>query len=208
MVGFDNKLREAYAYIRVSLREENPENQRQAILEWAGENGYQVVRFFEDIGVSGAVKPENRPGFSKLLEAVKSDPKPILVYELSRLGRSFYETFNAMMMLEEKRAPVIAVSPKERFLQNLDPEIRKLIIAIFAWVAERERELLRQRTREGMRRAKLEGKHIGRPRKPVDIKKALELRRKGMSWADIARYFGVSYHTLKRRLREAGINQG
>ena len=68
-------------------------------------------------------------------------------------------------------SPLIAVSPKEQFLQSLDPQVRKLIIAILTWIAERERELIRQRTIEGIKRAKLQGKHVGRPKIPIDEKK-------------------------------------
>jgi len=195
--------REAYAYIRVSLKEENPENQEVAIKVWAEVNGYSIIEWFRDIGVSGAVKPIDRPGFKALLERVREKPRPVLIYELSRLGRSFYETLEALRALEELGAPVIAVSPKEGFLQNLDPSVRKLILAIFSWVAERERELLIQRTKEGMLRAKLQGRHVGRPRKPIDLNKVRELREKGLSLADISRLMGVSYSTLRRRLKEA-----
>jgi len=195
--------REAYAYVRVSLKEENPENQEVAIKVWAEVNGYSIIEWFRDIGVSGAVKPIDRPGFKQLLERVREKPRPVLIYELSRLGRSFYETLEALRALEELGAPVIAVSPKEGFLQNLDPSVRKLILAIFSWVAERERELLIQRTKEGMLRAKLQGKHVGRPRKPIDLNKVRELREKGLSLADISRLMGVSYSTLRRRLKEA-----
>jgi len=200
------KLMEAYGYIRVSLKEEHPENQRIAIEKWASEHGYRVIEWFEDIGVSGAIPPWDRQGFKQLLERVKENPRPVLVYELSRLGRTFYETLRTLQELESLNAPVIAVSPKESFLQNLDPQVRKLIIAIFTWVAERERELLRQRTIEGMLRAKLQGKHIGRPRKEIDWKRFNEYRRKGLSLRDIARLLGISYSTLLRRLKEGRKN--
>jgi len=196
-----SNAREAYAYIRVSLKEENPENQEIALKTWAEVNGYSIIEWFKDIGVSGAIKPIDRPGFKQLLERVREKPRPVLIYELSRLGRSFYETLEALRALEELGAPVIAVSPKEEFLQNLDPGVRKLIIAIFTWVAERERELLIQRTKEGMLRAKLQGKHVGRPRKPIDLNKVRELREKGLSLADISRLMGVGYSTLRRRLK-------
>ncbi len=51
-------------------------------------------------------------------------------------------------------------------------------------------------------RAKLEGKHVGRPRKPIDWRKYEELRRKGLSLRDIARVLGVGYSTLRRRIKE------
>lgn len=204
-----NKVRrgakEAYAYVRVSLNEENPENQKIAIEQYARLKGYEVSQWFEDIGVSGALAPWKRPEFRRLLDTVKVRPKPVLVYELSRIGRSFYETLRALQELEELGAPVIPVSPKERFLQDLDPQVRKLVIAVLAWAAERERELLRQRTREGMLRAKLQGKHIGRPRIHIDMNKVRQLRAKGLSYRDIARLLGVSYSTLMRRKRELGV---
>ena len=193
---------EAYAYVRVSLEEEHPENQRIAIEQWARLHSYRVVEWFEDLGVSGAVAPWERPGFKRLLEVARARPLPILVYELSRIGRSFYETLRALQELEGLGAPVIAVSPKESFLQSLDPQVRKLVVAVLAWAAERERELLRQRTIEGMKRAKMQGKHVGRPRKNIDWRRVKQLRDRGLSYRAIAKLLGVSYNTLLRRLKE------
>lgn len=197
-----NEKIQAYAYIRVSIDEENPENQRIAIQEWVKAHNYEIVKWFEDVGISGAIPPWGRPRFKEMLQELSKNPKPVITYELSRLGRSFYETFRTIQELENLGAPLITVSPKEQFLQNLDPQIRKLIIAILAWTAERERELLRQRTREGMRRAKLEGKHIGRPKVKINMKKVKELRAKGVSYKDIARILDVNYYTLLRRVKE------
>jgi len=195
-------IKDAYAYIRVSLEDENPANQEIAIAERASGHGFRIVEWFIDRGASGAIPPWKREAYRKLLERVRREPKPVLVYELSRIGRSFYETLRAIEELEELGAPLLPVSPRESFLQSLESQVRKLVVAVIAWAAERERELLRQRTREGMKRAKLEGKHIGRPRKPIDWKKYEELRRKGLSLKDIARVLGVGYSTLRRRLRE------
>ncbi len=186
----------------MSLSEEHPENQELAIKAWASAHGYTIVKWFKDVGVSGATPPWERESFKRLLEAARERPRPVLIYELSRLGRTFYETLRALQELEALGAPIIAVSPKEAFLANLDPQVRKLILAILTWVAERERELLRQRTKEGMLRAKLQGKHIGRPRKKVDLRLVKKYREKGLSYADIARLLGVSYSTLRRRLKE------
>jgi len=197
-------MSEAYAYVRVSTSDEHVENQVLAIEAYAKQRGIRIVEFFEDVGVSGAVKPEERPGFRRLLEAVRREPRPVLVYEVSRIGRaSFYEILRVIKMFEDLGAPIIPVSPKEAFLQNLDRSIRDLVLAILAWAAERERELLRQRTREGMMRAKLQGKHVGRPRKLTerDLPKIREYRAKGLSWADIARLMGVGYSTIRRYAR-------
>lgn len=203
------RLKPAVAYLRVSTGEQTVENQRIAIEDWARGNGYLIVKYYIEEGVSGKIPALKRPGFRRLLEEVAiMNPKPLitLVYELSRVGRSFYETMEAIRALESIGVPIISVSPRESFLQSLDPSMRKLILAIFSWVAERERELLSQRTREGMRRARLEGKHVGRPRKPVNKKVVLKYLEKGLTMSAVARIVGVSPKTLKRRLMEWGIN--
>lgn len=87
-------------------------------------------------------------------------PKCVLVYEISRLGRTFWEILEAIKALEEY-SPIISTSPKESFLQTEDRSMRQLLLSILAWAAERERELLVQRTIEGVSRAKEEGKHSG-----------------------------------------------
>ena len=57
-------------YVRVSEESENPENQRYAIFQFCAKHGHQLVDTLEDIGVSGALPPRDRPAFSKLLKAL------------------------------------------------------------------------------------------------------------------------------------------
>jgi len=201
-VGF---VKPVVAYLRVSTEEQSLENQRLAVEQWAKENGYLVIRYYEDQAKSGAIPPLRRDGFRQLIEDIpRLNPRPVavLTYELSRVGRTFYETLEAISSLEALGAPLISISPKEGFLQTLDPSIRKLILAILTWVAERERDLISQRTKEGMRRAKHEGKRVGRPRKEVSRVRVEEYLRKGLSLSAISKILGVSTKTLKRRLAE------
>ena len=198
----------AVGYLRVSTEEQTIENQRMAIERWARDNGYLVVKYYEDQARSGAIPPLRREGFRRMIEEVSTmNPRPraVLVYELSRVGRSFYETLEAINALEALGCPLVSISPRESFLQTLDPSVRKLVLAIFTWVAERERELIAQRTREGMARAKAEGRHVGRPRIEVDRRRVEELMGKGLSKAAVARVLGVSPKTLTRRMREWGL---
>jgi len=55
-----NGVKYCYAYVRISIDEEKPENQRMAIEEWAKANNYVVAKWFEDVGVSGAILPWER----------------------------------------------------------------------------------------------------------------------------------------------------
>ena len=182
------------AYLRVSKKEENIENQREAIKKFANEE----LIFFEDV-ISGSTKAEERKGFKEMLEYIeKMKPEKLYVYEISRLGRSMVETISVIQKLE-KSIIVIPVSEKERWLTTTDRSVRNLIMAIFSWVAERERELLIERTRNGVERAKKEGKKLGRPSKQIDWKKVKEYRDKGISYSAISRILDVPYSTLIRK---------
>jgi len=203
-------LKPVVAYLRVSTEEQTLENQRLAVERWAGGNGYLVVKYYEDQARSGAIPPLRREGFRRMIEEIPSlQPKPVavLTYELSRVGRTFYETLEAINALEALGAPLISISPRESFLQTLDPSIRKLVLAILTWVAERERDLISQRTREGMERVRREGKHVGRPRRELPRSRVEEYLRKGLSLSAISRVMGVSTKTLKRRLEEWGLRR-
>ena len=75
------------------------------------------------------------------------------------------------------------------------------MIGILTWVAEREREMLVQRTKDGMERAKAIGKEIGRPRKVIDKNHLITLLAENQSKARIAKNLGISKVTLYKELR-------
>jgi DNA invertase Pin-like site-specific DNA recombinase len=125
----------------------------------------------------------------------------VLVYELSRVGRTFWDTLDAIKAVE-RYASLISCSARESFLQTTESSIRKLMIGILTWAAERERELLVQRTKDGMQRARVAGKGIGRPQKTVDKDKLITLLAENHSKTRIARSLGVSKATLYKKLRE------
>jgi len=182
------------AYLRISKKEENVENQREAILKFAKED----LVFFQDT-ISGSVRASERVGFNEMIEYIeKMKPERLYVYEISRLGRSMIETITLIQELE-KRLLVIPVSEKERWLATTDRSVRNLIMAIFSWIAEREREMLIERTKNGLERAKKEGKRLGRPAKDIEWKKVKEYREKGVSYSAISRILDIPYPTLIRR---------
>jgi len=193
----------ALAYVRVSQEGENPENQVNAIREWASRNGVEILGFYIDKDVSGSIAPRERPQYNAMLEAARSlGVKLLLFYDLSRLSRNLEDGLLELKTLTEEGFEYKFVA--QEFLDYVsDPILRKKVISDFLWFAELYREDIRRRTIEGMKRAKLEGKHVGRPRKPINMNKVRELREKGLSLADISRLMGVSYSTLRRRLREA-----
>ena len=191
----------ALAHLRVSTEDQTVMNQKLALERWAQDHGFQIVHFFEDSAVSGKIPAIKRRAFNDLLDLVKIAPvDAILIYELSRVGRTFWETLDAIKAIEEF-APLVSCSPRESFLQTTEPSVRKLMIGILTWVAEREREMLVQRTKDGMTRAKASGKSLGRPKKMVDKSKLIELLAENQSRIKIAKSLGISKATLYKELR-------
>jgi len=196
----------AIAYLRVSTEEQTVQNQKIAITKWAKDHNYQMLYFFEDPSISGKIPATSRKGFQDLMEFVSlSKVEAVLVYELSRVGRTFWDTLDAIKVIEE-HSPLISCSPRESFLQTTDPSIRKLMISILTWVAEREREMLVQRTKDGMNRARIAGKEIGRPQKVIDKNNLITLLAKNNSKAKIARELGISKATLYKEFRRLNIH--
>jgi DNA invertase Pin-like site-specific DNA recombinase len=196
----------AIAYLRVSTEEQTVQTQKIAITKWAQDHDYHMLYFFEDPAVSGKIPATSRKGFQDLMEFVRlSKVEAVLVYELSRVGRTFWDTLDAIKVIEE-HSPLISCSPRESFLQTTDPSIRKLMISILTWVAEREREMLVQRTKDGMNRARIAGKEIGRPEKVIDKNNLITLLAENISKAKIARELGISKATLYKEFRRLNIH--
>jgi len=188
-------------YVRVSEESENPENQRYAIFQFCARHGYQLVDVYEDIGVSGALPPRERSGFARLLKALES-VDGLVVYSLDRIARSLVELVDVVREVESRGRVVISV--REEWLQQLDPKIRGLIVAVLGWAGEMEREFIRARTREALARLKAQGKQLGRPRKVSEsiARKAIEYVSRGYTLKDSAKLLGVGYSTLARYLTQ------
>lgn len=160
--------RNAFAYLRVSTRKQDEENQRIQIENYVKNHGVNVPEWawFTD-KISGAkVAPLDRPGFKDLWDSMKAlkgtpdCPTHVIVYEISRLGRNFWEMLKIIEVLEAE-CPIISTSPREAFLQSEDTSFRALFISIMAWVAERERMMTVQRVNDGLERARQENRHSG-----------------------------------------------
>lgn len=185
-------------YVRTSRADQNPTNQISLLME----HGIKSQHIFVDAGISGRTKAEERDGFKammKFIEAHKVDQ--ILLFEISRLGRTFLDTLNLVVQLEKKGIQIRSLSPVESWTTIEDKAIRALMLSIFTWVADRERENLVERTKLGQAQARREGKKIGRPRVEVPWGKYDELREKGLGDAAISRILNIPPTTLWRRVK-------
>lgn len=193
---------EKVGYVRVSTQDQNADNQKKILME----AGIPEDCIFTDHGVSGTVPARKRPGFKKVLQYIKDHPgtRYLFVYELSRLGRTTYETISIIQDLEEKGITVWSLSPNEAFTRSEDKAVRQLLVMILSWVAQRERDNLVERTKAGLDRAKAEGKQLGRPRCEIDWEAVEDLRKDGYSWEAVAKALSMTPMQLYRRRKAAG----
>ena len=145
---------------------------------------------------SGAKR--KREGLKRLLRgAHEGRYSTVIVWSLDRLGRTMRGVVETVQDLDALNVKVI--SHQEPWLQ-MDGPIRPLLLAIFAWVAEQERERIIERTEAGIATARANGKTIGRPKVQVDIDEAYRLRKQGLSVAQTAKRLGCGVGTLHRAL--------
>jgi putative DNA-invertase from lambdoid prophage Rac len=182
-------------YARVSKVEQESENQILKLRE------YGVTRIYCDEGISGKTDAMNRPEFKRMLDYIHEHPQPegyqIIVFELSRIGRSMMDTLNTFVDLEKKGIQILSLT--EQWTHNADPSMRQLIVGIVSWLNQEELKRLSIRTKAGIERARSQGKQIGAPKKKVDRDVVEALREKGMSWNKIAAELNIDPITLYRR---------
>lgn len=166
------------------------------------EQGVPAENIFVD-KLSGTIAAEDRPGYSDLLTFLSDKPEAVLyVFEVSRIGRSFLDTLQTINLLERAGTRVWSLSPTESWSRIEDRKLRNLMLSIFSWVADRERESLVERTKLGQARARAEGKHIGRPVRKIPDKQVKELLDKNISMAAISRILDIPYSTLRRNYHD------
>ena len=174
-------------YARVSTDEQSAENQIPVLEQWAKQRGWEVCKVVKEDG--SAWKAGHQPGLAQLTkDARKGDFKLILIWSLDRLCRGGADTiFPILNKLASYDVKVF--SYQESWTEQPSSDMYKLLISIFAWVAEMESKRRSERTKLGMIRAKEKGtktgKAIGRPRKNSIISLTSE-RGGGMSFSSVA----------------------
>lgn len=188
----------AALYVRVSTADQTAENQKEAVTALATARGYECCVYEE---VESAVKA--RPVYERMMADVRAGRiHAVVVVALDRLHRSMQGSVNTVLELDRLGVPVISV--REGWLDTSGP-VRGLLVAIFGWVNEREREVIRERSKAGVERARRTGTKSGRPigRPPassVMLRAAADLVRAGESVAGAARAKGVHRNSLRRYL--------
>ena len=188
-------------YVRVSLGEEDPSNQRYQLTEYCARQGIQLVDVVEDVGVGGDSPPLERPGFSKAVRLLEGGAaEGVIVVALDRVARSLVEFFNVYKTFSERGWQLLSV--REEWLANLDPKIKPLILALLSWAAEMERDFIRERTRAALARARAEGRRLGRrPKWSEEMRtRIIDLVGRGLTLREACKLAGIGYTTASRRL--------
>ncbi len=181
-------------YVRVSTVDQNTERQL---------DGMELDRVFTD---KASGKDTQRPQLKAALDYVR-DGDTLIVHSMDRLARNAEDLLRIVRELTGRGVTVEFVKNHLTFSGKAEP-MAKLMLTMLAAVAEFERDLLRERQREGIAIAKAKGIYKGRKRALTSEQAAelLECARSGMPKADLARSYGISRETLYQYLR-AGEHQ-
>lgn len=145
-----------YAYIRVSTEKQTVENQKQEIERFCNSKDLTVDKWIKET-VSGTKAKENRRLGALLKRMKKGDT--LIISEISRLSRKMMDIMQILSMCMEKE--IIVYSIKEGYELG-DTIVSKVLAFAFGLSAEIERNLISQRTKEGLARAKAQGVKLGR----------------------------------------------
>ncbi len=200
------KAKRVALYVRVSTAEQNTKNQRTELREVAERHGWEVVKVFEDAGISGGKGREERPGLDALLKAVtRREVDLVAAWAVDRLGRSLTDLLG---LLTELHAKGVDLYLHQQGLDTSTPSGRAMfqMMGVFA---EFERSMIRERVMAGLARAREEGIKLGRrPLEEADAKKAAAVRAmlaEGTGIRRIARELGVGVGTVIRVRDARGV---
>ena len=192
-----------YCYLRVSSDSQDVESQKIGIVEFLKKRELEAGEWVADEGVSGAIDWRKRK-LGKIIQ--KAKPGDVLVFsEISRIARRLVLVLEVIKACSERGVKIYTV--KDRYVLE-DTIQSKVLVTVMGLAAEIERDLLRQRAREGLKRAIANGKTLGRPKgsktRPELHKlhgmedKIIQLRSRGVSFTGIARLLHVNRNTLAR----------
>ena len=142
---------------------------------------------------------KDRPELNKMIDGLKVDDL-IIVSELTRLSRSTKDLFEIVEQIQNKGANIKSL--KELWLDTTTPQ-GKLMFTIFAGLSQFERDLISERTKDGLKSAKARGRQGGRPSKRNEKSETVEiLYNQGMRIVDIEKHTNLSRSTVNRIVRD------
>ena len=195
-------MKKIYAYVRVSSRDQNEERQVAAMREFGIEDRNIIIE-------KQSGKDFNRPLYLRLIKKLKPDDT-LVVKSIDRLGRNYDEILEQWRFLtKEKHVDIVVLDmPLLDTRQGRDLTgtlIADIVLQLLSYVAQTEREFIKQRQREGIEIAKANGVHFGRKAMPrpdnfEDVKSAW--LRGEVTGRDAAKQLGISHTSFYSWMRD------
>lgn len=193
-----------YGYLRVSTDKQSLENQKFEINRYCNKENISVDRWVTET-ISGTKNFEERK-LGKMIKKLNKDDV-LVCSEISRLGRNLFQIMMILNICMQKGIQVWTI--KDNYRLGMDIQSKVLAFA-FGLLAEIERDLISQRTKEALTRLKAEGKKLGREKGSLNRKHKLdgkqeEIKRmlsQKISQNKIAKIFGVSRLTMNKYVRQ------
>lgn len=181
-----------FAYCRVSTSEQTTDNQVIAIRN----SGYEVKdsRIISET-VSGSVEAMKRHAFKLMVEHKLEQGDTLVVLKLDRLGRDNIDVQKTINLLTSKGIKIVCLDLPVADLSSAEG---RLMLQMFSAFAEFERNRIRERTQEGLQRARSEGKKLGRPEAKETTNRVQQCKQKGLSQTKTVEELGLGIATVKR----------
>jgi DNA invertase Pin-like site-specific DNA recombinase len=190
------KRRRVAIYVRVSTDAQTTGNQQRELEAVVKRHDWKVVEVFRDQGISGKNGREQRPAFDRLLQGIaRKDFDIVAAWSVDRLGRSLQ---HLLSFLAELKAKGIDLYLHQQGVDTSTPA-GKALFQMLGVFAEFERAMIVERVKAGLRRARAQGKRLGRPRVSTSIEKTiLKELAMGRGIHAVARSVGVGTGTVQR----------
>jgi putative DNA-invertase from lambdoid prophage Rac len=186
-------------YCRVSTKQhQTTDDQEHRLVTWAEGKGHEIQGIYRDHGISGA-KAE-RPGLDALMRAVHDGLVDAVV--ITKFSRMFRSTKHLLTLVDELQALGVAFISLGEQLDSRTPQGR-LFMTMLAAMAEFERDLIRERIRNGLENARRKGVKLGRPSIPASVEnRVIHLLGAGVTKAEVGRRTGLARGTIIRIEKE------
>ena len=191
-------MKKVAVYCRVSTGDQHLETQLIDLRAMAKQRGLEIVREYTDV-ISGA--KSKRPGLEQLMsDARRRRFDVLLVAAFDRIARNVRHFLEVLDELNHLNIQFISLR------ENIDTggPLGRAMLTIIGAIAELERSLIVERVKAGMRRAKLEGRRIGRAPLDIDREQVIADRRSGMSLTQVAKKHRISRASVCRLMKEMG----
>ncbi len=190
------KVKKVAVYVRVSTKDQSVDMQLNDLERYSKERRLSIFNVYKDNGVSGT--KETRPALSELMnDAKKRKFDTVLVWRFDRFARSTKHLVTALYEFRNLGIDFIS------YQENIDTSspLGEAIFTIISVMSKLECDIIAERVKGGLRKAKANGKRLGRPKSEIDIDKLAEFRKQNMSIRKIASEMKLSKGTIEKALK-------